>query len=388
MSCNALDRIFMQRAISLAWSATGRVSPNPLVGAVIVANRKIVAEGCHRQYGDRHAEAEAINNCRQPLAGATIYITLEPCCYRDSNKKQPPCTELLLTTGIKRVVIANRDPNPKVSGAGIARLRSHGLQVDEGVEAEEAAKLNQGFFHRINYQRPFVQLKLAQSLDGCTACDNGNSQWITNINARRLAHRLRRHSDAILIGSQTALQDNPSLTVRHCSGPSPLRVVLDRQLRIPRNYHIFDGQQQTLLVTSQSQPEQRLQWYLQRGVAILPLPATKQLPLDVLLQRLASDYHCQRLLVEGGTELHSSLIRHQLYDQLLVFVAPMLLAGRAGIAKLGYQQVSDAAVLQHLNCHNLADDQLLISLWRTQPLIPSGQLSSSWSALDQLGAAD
>ena len=233
------DSFFMQHALDLALKGRGKVSPNPLVGCVIVdVNGHRIGAGYHKKYGGAHAEVEAVQSVETPdaLIDATVYVTLEPCSHHG---KTSPCADLLASLPIKRVVIAQKDPNPLVNGRGIEKLRAHGIDVSLGVLEQEAEQLNEFFNHVQRFGRPFVTLKIAQTVDGFLTAANGDSQWITGKAARKKVHEWRSYYDAIMIGRQTAMADNPKLTVRHVRGRQPMRVVLDGPFSLPRELHLF-----------------------------------------------------------------------------------------------------------------------------------------------------
>src|SRR5947208_6686148 len=247
------DEGFMAQALALAWRGAGQTSPNPPVGAVVVRQGRAVGTGHHRQAGGPHAEVVALRQAGPRARGATLYVTLEPCCH--VNKRTPPCVPSIIKSGIKRVVAATRDPNPKVSGRGLAALRRAGLKVETGVGAREAERLIEPYRRLVTTGRPFVTLKVAATLDGKIATATGEARWISSPAAQKMVHLLRARSDAILVGIGTVLVDDPSLTVRTGSlrGRVPLRVVLDPSLRIPMTAKVLtDGQAPTLIVTTSS----------------------------------------------------------------------------------------------------------------------------------------
>src|SRR5438093_5258562 len=241
----------MAQALALAWRGAGQTSPNPPVGAVVVHRGKVIGTGYHRRAGGPHAEVVALRQAGRRARGATLYVTLEPCCHL--NKRTPPCVPLIIASGIKRIVVAMRDPNPQVRGRGLAALRRAKLQVSVGMGAEEAERLIEPYRRLITTGRPFVTLKVAATLDGKIATAKGESRWITSVEARRKVHDLRAHADAILVGIRTVLADDPSLTVRTGSSRrrAPLRVVLDPSLRIPRTAKVLTaGRAPTWMVTT------------------------------------------------------------------------------------------------------------------------------------------
>jgi len=233
-----MDAEWMRLALELAELGEGDVHPNPLVGAVVASEDRVVGRGYHRRFGGPHAEVFALDEAGEAARGATLYVTLEPCCHHG---KTPPCTDRIIAAGVRRVVAAARDPNPEVDGGGIASLRAAGIDVTEGVLHDEARRQNEIFFTFVERRRPFVQLKLAVSLDGRIATKTGDSQWISSEASRTDVHRLRRKFMSVLVGVQTVLSDDPLLTVRHVVGPNPVPIVLDRRGRFPPSARLLDA---------------------------------------------------------------------------------------------------------------------------------------------------
>jgi len=293
------DERWMRRALALAERGRGTTSPNPLVGCVVVRGREVVGEGWHVRAGEAHAEVIALSEAGESAAGATAYVTLEPC---DHTGRTGPCTAALLDSGVSRVVIGLGEPNPEAQG-GANRLRSRGIEVDVGVCAEEAARQNEVFLHGLAHARPFVVLKAATSIDGRIAAPDGTSRWLTGEAARAHAHALRAEVDAVLVGSGTVLADDPQLTVRlpGYEGPQPLRVVLDRRGRVPASARMLDDTAPSLVVATD------------------PAQACKEL----------WDRDVRSLLVEGGASVASSFLAEGLVDKLVVHLAPLLLGPQA-----------------------------------------------------------
>ncbi|WP_331562138.1 bifunctional diaminohydroxyphosphoribosylaminopyrimidine deaminase/5-amino-6-(5-phosphoribosylamino)uracil reductase RibD [Chlorobium sp.] len=324
---SAMHVRYMRRCLELARLGAGSVSPNPMVGSVIVADGRIIGEGYHRKYGDPHAEVNAVAAVADEalLRQATLYVNLEPCSHFG---KTPPCSDLIIEKGIPRVVIGCRDPHIKVAGKGIEKLLAAGVEVIEGVLQEESGKINEAFITSHRKGRPFVALKLAQTLDGKIATATGASKWITGDDARREVHRLRCHYDAVLTGAATVMADDSRLTVRHCAGRNPLRVVLDSRLSIPENAGVFSDEAKTVLFTSpalhKSQKAARLS---EKGVTVLAVEG-RECGLD--LAAVLAALHERRVLsvlVEGGSRMVSSFINAKLADKLYLFIAPKLFGG-------------------------------------------------------------
>ncbi len=298
----------MARALQLAEQGRGRVSPNPMVGCVIVHDHKIIGEGYHRQYGGPHAEVNAINSVQNLdfLTQSTCYVSLEPCAHHG---KTPPCADLLIEKGVKRVVIGAMDSNPLVGGKGVEKLRNAGIEVVIGVLENEARALNARFFTMIEKQRPYIILKWAQTADGFVARRNFDSKWISSEQSRMMVHQWRAEEDAILVGTNTAQYDNPQLNVRDWAGKSPLRLVIDKALRLPRTLHLFDGSLPTIV------------YNLENNEGRENLNFAK-LPENQFLEALLSDLHqrkIQSLFVEGGSQLLNSFLKLGLWDEARVF---------------------------------------------------------------------
>jgi diaminohydroxyphosphoribosylaminopyrimidine deaminase/5-amino-6-(5-phosphoribosylamino)uracil reductase len=321
---SAFDRLAMARALELAARGLTTTQPNPRVGCVIARDGQIVAEGWHERAGHAHAEALALTAAGKAAAGASAYVTLEPCSHFG---RTPPCADALVAARLARVVFAVEDPNPRVAGAGAARLRAAGIAVESGLLAEEARELNIGFFSRMQRQRPWVRIKLAMSLDGRTALADGTSQWITGESSRAEVQLWRGRSSAILTGIGTVLADDPRLTVREgLDAVPPLRVILDRQLRAPISARIFTGAGQVLIFTV-SDDVSRRRVLEEKGATVERLDGDHP-PLASILARLA-DLAVNELLVEAGPTLAGAFVQAGLADELLLYVAPVLLGPQA-----------------------------------------------------------
>ena len=329
------DQEYMALALQLAEKGAGWTSPNPMVGAVIVKDGEIIGQGYHAKCGDLHAERAALAACTGDPAGATLYVTLEPCCHHG---RQPPCTDAILQAKIARVVVGSGDPNPLVAGKGLDLLRSHGVQVTEGVLDRECRALNHVFFHFIQTGRPYVVLKYAMTLDGKLAAYTGASQWITGEQARRHVHTQRSRYRAILVGVGTVLADDPQLTCRLEGGRDPLRVVCDTNLRTPLTANVVRTARQThtCLATCVSQ-ESRLAPYREAGCQVLSLPQSNgQVSLPALLKALGSQ-GVDSVLAEGGSALHWSLVRDGLVNRVQAYLAPKILGGQGAKSPVGGQ---------------------------------------------------
>jgi len=329
MSFSELDRELMKRALALAETARGLTSPNPLVGALVVRDGAVVGEAHHPRAGAAHAERLALAGAGEAARGATLYVTLEPCVHHG---RTPPCVPAIVEAGVRRVVVAVGDPNPRVAGAGLEALRRAGISVSVGCLEEEARRLNRPFFTWIKEQRPFVTLKVAMTLDGKIAGWDRSSRWITGEAARREVHRLRSEADAIAVGVATVLADDPELTVRLETGwpREPYRVVVDSHGRTPTSARVFSAgsPERTLIAVTESVPPERLRALEARGAQVLRLPSRDgRVDLGALMTELAGR-EVTALLLEGGGELNAGFLEAGLVDRVLVFVAPILLGGQ------------------------------------------------------------
>ena len=323
----------MKRCLELAARGAAWVSPNPMVGCLIVKNGRVVGEGYHHRFGLSHAEVNALRAAGRSAKGATLVVNLEPCVHFG---KTPPCADSIIAAGVREVVIAARDPNPLVQGKGIERLRNAGIRVQLGVLRTEAQRLNERFFHFMQTGLPFVGIKLAQTLDGRIADANGRSKWITSAAARTEAHRLRATYDAVMVGAETALRDDPALTVRLARGRNPIRVVVDGRLRVHGRLKVFETDAaETILLTSAKAMKSRrrlVEALTRRGVRVLAAGDGANLrPADVLRELAACEI--SSVLVEGGSTTASMFLESRLADRVHLFVAPALLgAGLTGLS--------------------------------------------------------
>ena len=372
------DLAWMQRARALALRGAGYVSPNPLVGCIVVsASGDVLGEGWHERYGHPHAEPNAIADARSrgatddDLAASTVYVTLEPCAHQG---KTPPCADLLIQTGVRRVVIGMRDPFPAVDGRGIDRLREAGIDVTVGVDAANCWRMNEAFAHHVRTHRPLVTLKIAQTLDGFSATQTGDSQWVTSEESRRYVHRLRAQSDAVLVGSGTARADNPRLTVRHTSGPQPLRIVLDREGALPTSLHLFADEHapSTVAVVAPGAEPAYADALESAGGRVVRVPTLgDHLDLSALLGALGggeAGAPVQSLLVEAGPRLASALLAQEIADRLLAFVAPIWLGGGQRSFSLNApDRMADAVRWPHTEWTIVGGDALLTAYRHPTP---------------------
>ncbi len=358
-----VDRAYMTMALGLARRGLGRVWPNPAVGCLLVREGRILARGWTQDGGRPHAEQVALAAAGTAAEGATAYVTLEPCSHHG---KTPPCADALIAAGLARVVTATDDPDPRVSGGGHRRLRGAGLAVTEGVCRIEAEALNLGFFLRQRLGRPMVTLKLAMSLDGRIATVSGQSQWITGPEARARAHLLRAEHDAVMVGSATAIADNPRLTVRlpGMEGRRPVRLVADGRLALPLTHELVRGAKSlpTWLLTRDDADRQRRRAYEQAGVVVLEVPGSATQTLDMAdALELLGGRGLTRLLVEGGGRLAASLLAAGLVDRLVVFQAGVAIGGDGvpGVAGLGLRELAKAPRFTQRRVERLGNDVMV-----------------------------
>jgi diaminohydroxyphosphoribosylaminopyrimidine deaminase/5-amino-6-(5-phosphoribosylamino)uracil reductase len=352
----------MRAALALARRGLGTVWPNPAVGCIIVHNGKIVGRGWTQPGGRPHAETEALARAGAAARGATAYVTLEPCCHHG---RTPPCADALIAAGVRRVVAAVEDPDPRVAGGGLARLRAAGLVVETGLCATEAAEINAGFFQRVRFGRPLVTLKLATSLDGRIATSSGESQWITGPPARERGHLLRATHDAILVGTETVLADDPQLTCRlpGLADKSPVRVALDARLRLPLTARLVVEARliPTWVVTLSGAAAARQQALRDAGVVVAAAAADSEGHIDLAMALgLLGERGVTRVLVEGGGRLAAALLRQRLVDRLAWFHAPILLGGDGvpAVAELGLDTLAEAPGFERLSTETVGDDVL------------------------------
>lgn len=354
-----LEENYMRLAIQLAKETKQQTSPNPSVGAVIVKEGRIVGFGAHIKRGEAHAEVHAIQMAGKDAQDATLYVTLEPCCHYG---KTPPCTEFIIESGIKRVVIACQDVHELVAGKGISRLREAQIDVSVGFLQEEAKPLYEQFFHYVTKGRPFVTLKAAMSLDGKTATESYESKWITNEAARQDAQQYRHTHDAILVGVNTVIADNPRLTTRLRGGKNPIRVILDSTLRTPLDANVIqDGATETWIFTNNSVSDTLIKSYTKHPLVRVFKMETNDVNVKDVLTKLYEE-EIMSLYVEGGATVNNSFLREKVIDQFIVYIAPMLIGGKRapGIFNgLGIERLADALTLS-LNEVTTIDGQIKI----------------------------
>lgn len=351
------DTAFMRQALDLAAQGSGRTSPNPMVGSVVVRDGAVVGRSYYREYGGRHAEPQALEEAGDRARGAELYVTLEPCCHQGST---PPCTDAIIASGVARVHVAMTDPDRRVSGKGIERLRAEGIKVETGLLEAEARELNTAYVHHRTTGRPFVLLKLAQTLDGRIATRNGHSQWITGEAARERVHLMRSRADAVLVGIGTVLADDPRLTVRHVEGRQPRRIVLDSRGRIPLAARILNGEAPATICVTKAASADRIAGLKQAGAEVLVVEGEDGIvPVETLKTALGKT-GITTLMVEGGSRVAASFLRERAVDRIACFVAPRILgAGIPSIDGLQLDDLSKAIALGDPRVEQLGGDFLV-----------------------------
>ena len=334
------DHDFMQQALELAKKGEGYAEPNPMVGCILVRDNQIIGQGYHTQFGNAHAEIEAIRSSKTDLTGATCYVSLEPCSHYG---KTPPCVQAILQTGIQRVVVAMRDPNPAINGKGIQILQKAGLTVTEHILEKEARRLNAPYLTLLGKNRPWIHTKWAMTLDGKLATKTHDSRWISGEESRKTVHQLRSRMDAILIGSGTATHDDPALTVRldesdRRGNKTPHRIILDSSgILSPESQLVQTARQVPVLIVTETENLQKLQQWEQNGCEILHLPHSKkgeQNSFPLLLEHFASR-KWTHILVEGGRKIFGTFFDSQCIDEIHTFIAPKLIGGESAIPVIG-----------------------------------------------------
>jgi diaminohydroxyphosphoribosylaminopyrimidine deaminase/5-amino-6-(5-phosphoribosylamino)uracil reductase len=356
-----MDRKYMEFALELAASARGRTSPNPMVGAVVVKEGKIVGSGYHLKAGTPHAEIHALNEAGDDARGADLYVTLEPCCHHG---RTGPCTTAIINAGIARVVTAMADPNPLVAGEGIRQLMASGIEVTLGLMEKEAYELNEVFVKYITTRRPFVIAKAALSIDGKIATRSGKSQWITGEKARAYGHRLRNWYDAIIVGIGTVLADDPSLTARlPVGGRDPVRIILDSRAGIPLKARVLTQHSEapTLIASTCGAPPEKVAALRLAGIEVLIVNEGPRVDLGELMKILGGR-GITSVLIEGGAGVHGSAFSAQIVDKVAWFIAPKIIGGRDApgpVGGIGVENPSEAAELDRIKVSRLEPDILV-----------------------------
>jgi diaminohydroxyphosphoribosylaminopyrimidine deaminase/5-amino-6-(5-phosphoribosylamino)uracil reductase len=349
----------MRNCFDQALLAEGDVSPNPLVGAIIVKENNIIAKGHHKKAGQAHAELDAINNATTSIVGATLYCNLEPCCH--TNKRTPPCAQRIIKEGISTVVISNLDPNPEVSGSGVKLLMDAGIEVIVGILKEEGQRINEIFFHHIVHSSPFVHLKIAQTLDGKTATHLGESKWITNETSRAHVHQSRLSYDGILIGANTARIDNPSLTIRINDKTKAIkRFVLSLSGVLPADLFLFNDQykEMTYLIVPEN-----TQTSVKANIIYVPRDSAGNVDVEQMCKILYDEYMVTSLYVEGGSKVHTSFLKSNSFNRVSFYIAPKILgSGNSSIKDLSINKMTDSLELTSVEHIPLGSDICITGL--------------------------
>lgn len=356
------DERYIQRTFELARRGVGRVNPNPLVGAVFVKNGQVIAEGYHHYYGGDHAEVDALNNARESVEGATVYINLEPCSHQG---KTPPCAKRLVQEKVARVVIAMRDPNPAVSGEGVKILQESGIDVTEDILKKEAEDLNRVFIKYITSGIPYVAMKTAMTLDGKIATRVGDSKWVTGEKARALVHELRNEYAGIMVGVNTIIADDPKLTTRREGEKrNPVRIVVDSTGRIPTDAYVVNSKEQarTVLAFTEKTSYQKRQIFSEGGMETLVLPRKEgKVDLKALLEELGK-MSIDGILLEGGGTLNFAMLEEGLVDEVFAFIAPKIVGGehaKTPVAGKGVDLMRDAIELEDIKTMGIGSDFMI-----------------------------
>ncbi|HDZ86081.1 MAG TPA: bifunctional diaminohydroxyphosphoribosylaminopyrimidine deaminase/5-amino-6-(5-phosphoribosylamino)uracil reductase RibD [Actinobacteria bacterium] len=323
------NEIFMKKAIALAEKGRGKVSPNPLVGALVVKNSKVISKGYHKAYGDMHAEVQALKGINKNIRGADLYITLEPCMHQG---KTPPCLDLIKQYKFKNIIIGSIDPNPLMSGKSVRRLRRSGYKVLTGVLKKDIDKQNEAYFYYMKNKMPFVTMKAALTLDGKIATRDGDSKWITSVASRKIAHKLRAEHDAVMVGIGTVRSDDPMLTVRGMGNSTqrqPVRVILDSNLKIPLNSQIVKSSNKysTVVACKRSASKSKAQKLKDKGIEVLYLPVKKEKVSLTSLMKALGKRNISSVLIEGGSGINSSALDEGIANKAVFIYAPKLVGG-------------------------------------------------------------
>lgn len=351
---------FMKQALEIARRGEGLTGPNPMVGALIVKEGEVVGEGYHQKAGEDHAEVIALKQAGEKARGASLYVTLEPCCHVG---KTGPCTEAVVRAGIRRIVVGMQDPNTLVNGKGIRELKRLGVEVETGVCEKECQDLNEFFIFWIKHQTPFVILKTASTLDGKIATFKGDSKWITSETSRNFVDGLRKRVDAILVGIGTVLADNPALTISNQNRANPLRVIVDSRLRIPLRAKILkvDEQCKTMIVTTRKSPPKKRKLLERKGLEVVIVPDKKGRVSLVSLLKLLGKRGILSVLVEGGAQVNASFLKEKLAHKIYYFIAPRILGDDAigAYSEMGFRAIDQAVKIRNIQVQNVGSDLLV-----------------------------
>ena len=357
-----LNERYMELALTLALKGKGTVSPNPIVGAVIVKDGRIIGEGYHQKYGEGHAEVNAFKNASEDVKGATMYVTLEPCSHYG---KTPPCAEKIVEKKIKKVVIGTLDPNPLVSGRGVKILQDAGIEVESGILNDKCIKINEIFMKYIVKKEPFVVMKSAMSLDGKIATAAGESKWITGEESRRNVHVLRKELSAIMVGVETVIKDDPELTCRIENGINPIRIVVDSTLRIPIDSKIIKtaDKVKTIIATTKKAEKNTIEILEDYGVQIIIADTNKEGRVDLKdLMKKLGEAKIDSILLEGGAKLNFSALEEGIVDKVQIYIAPKIIGGenaKGPVGGLGIDKLEQAFKLKEITYKTVGEDILI-----------------------------
>ncbi len=356
-----MDRYYMNLALEEAKKGKGKVNPNPLVGAVIVKNDKVIGVGYHEKYGEAHAEVNAFNNATEDVEGATIYVTLEPCSHFG---KTPPCADKIIEKKIGRVVIGTVDPNELVGGNGVKKLQAAGIEVTVGVLEEECKKINEVFIKYITTQKPYVVLKTAMSLDGKISTASGESKWITCEKSREIVHNLRNEYSGIMVGVDTVIMDNPQLTCRVVGGRNPVRIVVDSTLRIPKDSYVVESARdiKTIVATTENSDLGMIDYLIEKGVTVIKTKnISGRVNLNELMEKLG-ELKIDSVLLEGGATINYSSLKSGIVDKVLFYIAPKIIGGensKTPVGGTGILELKDAFKISNMTTTLVGEDILV-----------------------------
>ena len=357
---------YMKRAIDLALTAKGYTSPNPMVGCIVVKDGVVVAEGCHEKYGEYHAERNALLKCKEDVHGAELYVTLEPCCHHG---KTPPCTDIIIEKGIKKVYVGSLDSNPLVAGKGVKILQEAGIEVEIGILEAECLAMNEIFYHYIEHQTPLVAMKYAMTLDGKIAAYTGDSKWITCEESRAYVHELRKEYAGIMVGIGTVLADNPMLNCRIAKGVDPIRIICDSNLRTPLDSNLVKTAREIPVIVAYAEQEsiesenyealqERKRLLEENGVTCICTGTSSQVDLKVLMQELGKR-KIDSVLIEGGASIHASALEQEIVDKVYAFVAPKIIMGetaKSPIGGKGIEKMQNSISLKRVSWKQIGND--------------------------------
>ena len=365
------QELYMKRAIDLAKTAEGHTSPNPLVGCVVVKDGRIISEACHERYGEYHAERNALTRCSEDMTGAELYVTLEPCCHYG---KTPPCTDIIIEKGIRKVYVGSLDSNPLVAGMGIEILRQNGIEVETGILEKECIKMNEIFFHFITNKTPFTALKYAMTLDGKIASYTGDSKWITSEVSRKHVPELRRKYSGIMVGLNTVLKDNPMLNCRIEEGVDPVRIILDSSLRIPMEsnivktaahiktivaYSIMNGENNS---NASMEVEKKKEQLKQCGIDVIGTDGSREVDLKQLMKKLG-ETGIDSIMIEGGAKVNAAALEAGIVNKIYAYIAPKIIMGSGAsspISGTGIRQMCNAICLKDINVTRMDGGDILM----------------------------